>query len=173
MKFSWGSTSSLTYKQVITWKRLTWNTIQPPPSVSRSQYTWKSWQLCHNVDQSHLPGSLGKVRWVNEVDTRFCGALSCLDVVARCTNMVSPCEVISLSCLLSRWCVQGMLRASRIATVEISKESVRSVGLKGKPPLNLFLMESVEIWNCTWRAVLLLLTLNSSLSTVLTADLSW
>ena len=75
---------------------------------------------------------------MNEVDTRFGGALSCLDVVARCANMVSPCEVISLSCLLSGWCVQGMLRASRISAVEISKKSIRSVSLEAKNSLQIF-----------------------------------
>ena len=86
---------------------------------------------------------------MNEVDTRFGGALSCLDIVARCADMVSSCEVISLSCLLSGWCVQGMLRAGRILAVEISKKSVRSVSLSGKQSLNFFLGENVKILNRT------------------------
>ena len=107
----------------------------------------------------HLPGSLRleekffkcdfwassvssrthQVGWVNEVDTRFGSTLSCLDVVARCADMVSPREVISLSCLLSGWRVQGMLRAGRISPVEISKKSIRSVGLRKKQVVNFFL----------------------------------
>ena len=112
---------------------LTWNTIQPPPSVSRSQYTWKYWQHCSTAAPAHLPGSLGKVGRVDEVDAGLGGALGCLDVVARCSNMVSPREVISLPCLLPGWCVQRMLRrAGRVATIEISKKCVCSVSLQAE-----------------------------------------
>ena len=76
---------------------------------------------------------------MDEVDAGLGGALGCLDVVARCADMVSPREVISLSCLLSGWCVQRMLRASRISHVEISKKGIRSVGLRKKKVVHFFL----------------------------------
>ena len=167
---------------------------RPPPFPGRNT-PGKSWQPCYIPRVTcHLPGSLRleekflkcdfwassvssrthQVGWVNEVDTRFGSTLSCLDVVARCADMVSPREVISLSCLLSGWRVQGMLRAGRISPVEISKKSIRSVGLrKKKKAFACFPLGSGKIWNFTWRAVLPLLTLNSSLNTVRTADLSW
>ena len=151
MKFSWGSTSSLTYREH--------HHHHQPVDIMKHLENHPSTSLCFQVaiyleillsllpcyfTQAHLPGSLGQVGRVNEVDTGFCGALCCLDVVARRANVVGSREVVSLSCLLPWGGVQRVFRAGCIVPVEVPKESVCSVGLRKRFVLG-------DLGNQFWR----------------------
>ena len=137
MKFSCGSTSSLTYREN--------HRQHQPVDIIKHLENHPSTSLCFQVaiylenllsllpcyfTQAHLPGSLGQVGRVNKVDTGFCGALCCLDVVARRANVVGSREVVSLSSLLPRGGVQRVFRAGCIVPVEVPEESVCSVSLR-------------------------------------------